>query len=242
MEHLKRLFDIDPWKLTTTTLHKDDFRLQESLTSIGNGYMGMRGNFEESYSGDHHQGTYLAGVWYPDKTRVGWWKNGYPEYFGKVINAMNFIAMDIYVNDTKIDLATQPIEDFYQELNMKDGILSRQFKMTVDGLTINCRFSRFLSITTKELAVIQFKAEVLAGEGTVKVVSRLDNNVQNEDSNYDDRFWETTDADDNDTALFVTARTIPNNFGIEQFTVTGLMENQTANDVVRSSEKSSLAT
>ena len=114
MEHLKRLFDIDPWKLTTTTLHKDDFRLQESLTSIGNGYMGMRGNFEESYSGDHHQGTYLAGVWYPDKTRVGWWKNGYPEYFGKVINAMNFIAMDIYVNDTKIDLATQPIEDFYQ--------------------------------------------------------------------------------------------------------------------------------
>ena len=242
MEHLKRLFDIDPWKLTTTTLHKDDFRLQESLTSIGNGYMGMRGNFEESYSGDHHQGTYLAGVWYPDKTRVGWWKNGYPEYFGKVINAMNFIAMDIYVNDTKIDLATQPIEDFYQELNMQDGILSRQFKMTVDGLTINCRFSRFLSITTKELAVIQFKAEVLAGEGTVKVVSRLDNNVQNEDSNYDDRFWETTDADDNDTALFVTARTIPNNFGIEQFTVTGLMENQTANDVVRSSEKSSLAT
>lgn len=53
MEHLNRLFDIHPWKLKTTQLHKD-MRLQESLTSIGNGYMGMRGNFEEGYSGDHH--------------------------------------------------------------------------------------------------------------------------------------------------------------------------------------------
>lgn len=45
--------------------------------------MGMRGNFEESYTGDHHQGTYLAGIWYPDKTRVGWWKMGIPNISGK---------------------------------------------------------------------------------------------------------------------------------------------------------------
>lgn len=81
--------------------------------------MGMRGNFEETYSGDHHQGTYLAGVWYPDKTRVGWWKNGYPEYFGKVINALNFIAIDISINDQLIDLASLEPEDFYWELDMK---------------------------------------------------------------------------------------------------------------------------
>ena len=44
--------------------------------SLGNGYMGLRGNFEESYSGDHLQGTYIAGVYYPDRTVVGWWKVG----------------------------------------------------------------------------------------------------------------------------------------------------------------------
>ena len=32
------------------------------MTAIGNDYMGMRGNFEEGYSGDSLQGTYLAGV------------------------------------------------------------------------------------------------------------------------------------------------------------------------------------
>ena len=108
MKQIKRLFQIDPWKIRTTHLDKENLRLQESLTSIGNGYMGMRGNFEEHYSGDHHQGTYLAGVWYPDKTRVGWWKNGYPEYFGKVINAINFIAMDLQIDEQTIDLATTP--------------------------------------------------------------------------------------------------------------------------------------
>ena len=45
--------------------------------SIGSGHMGMRGNFEEDFSGSTLQGTYIAGVYYPDKTRVGWWKNGY---------------------------------------------------------------------------------------------------------------------------------------------------------------------
>ena len=58
MKQIKRLFAIDPWKISTTQLDKKNLRLQESLTSIGNGYMGMRGNFEETYSGDHHQGTY----------------------------------------------------------------------------------------------------------------------------------------------------------------------------------------
>lgn len=120
MKKVQRLFEIDPWRIRTTQLDKENRRLQESLTSIGNGYMGMRGNFEETYSGDHHQGTYLAGIWYPDKTRVGWWKNGYPEYFGKVINALDFIQMKLFVNDREIDLAVMDIEDFDLELNMQD--------------------------------------------------------------------------------------------------------------------------
>ena len=67
----------------------------ESIASLGNGYMGLRGNFEERYSGDTLQGTYIAGVYYPDRTVVGWWKIGYPEYFPKVLNAVNFIGVDV---------------------------------------------------------------------------------------------------------------------------------------------------
>ena len=229
MEHLKRLFDINPWKVATTELHRSDIRLQESLTSTGNGYMGMRGNFEEGFSGDNHQGTYIAGVWYPDKTRVGWWKNGYPDYFGKVINAINFIAMDLYINDTKIDLYTQEVTDFYQELDMEHGILSRQFTIEIENMKVKFSFDRFLSLTIKELGIIKLKAEVLEGSGSIKVISKLDNNVQNEDSNYDEMFWEERSVGEN----FITARTIPNNFGIEQFTITALMENTATNNTTQ---------
>ena len=55
--------------------------------------MGQRANFEEQYSGETFQGSYIAGIYYPDKTKVGWWKNGYPEYFAKVLNATNENSM-----------------------------------------------------------------------------------------------------------------------------------------------------
>ncbi|MDU5337132.1 glycoside hydrolase family 65 protein [Enterococcus sp.] len=224
MKKVQRLFEIDPWKIRTTQLDKVNRRLQESLTSIGNGYMGMRGNFEESYSGDHHQGTYFAGIWFPDKTRVGWWKNGYPEYFGKVINAMDFIQMKLFVNDHAIDLAVTEIEDFDLELNMQNGVLTRTFVVAVDDAKIRFTFERFLSVVKQELAVIRLTAECLAGDAELKVISKLDNNVQNEDSNYEEMFWLEKNRGHQEDISFLTTETVPNSFGIEQFSITGAMQ------------------
>ncbi|OJG74813.1 maltose phosphorylase [Enterococcus quebecensis] len=226
-EKMNHLFEIDPWKIATHQLERNQRRLQESLTSTGNGYMGMRGNFEEQYTGDHHQGTYLAGVWYPDKTRVGWWKNGYPDYFGKVINALNFIAMDILVNGEAVDLGVQEPKDFYLELDMQNGLLTRTFILENANTSVKFRFERFLSIVQQELAVIRVTAEVLKGNATIQVVSKIDGDVRNEDSNYDEMFWEAQQSGFEDTVGFLTTRTIPNPFGIEQFSVTAAMKHLT---------------
>ena len=214
----QQIFGIHPWKVATTELDKENRRLQESLTSLGNGYMGMRGNFEEAYSGDHHQGTYMAGVWYPDKTRVGWWKNGYPEYFGKVINALNYIYMHIYVDGEKVDLYTDELKDFDLSLDMQKGLLERSFTIVKNGKDVSVKFTRFLSIQTKELCAI--KMEITASEKTaIRVESALDGDVRNEDSNYDEMFWEFVGNSDNTLVV----ETIPNNFGIEQFSVAAAM-------------------
>ncbi|MEG0749881.1 MAG: glycoside hydrolase family 65 protein [Carnobacterium sp.] len=220
---IKRLFEVDPWKIKTTSLTKEDKRLQESLTSIGNGYMGMRGNFEEGYSGDSHLGTYIAGVWFPDKTRVGWWKNGYPDYFGKVINATNFIPVEVYINDHKVDLAKDSIKDYEIELDMKKGILSRGYTWIKDELEIRLHFKRYVSLTIKELAVIEVEAEVLQGSATVTFKALMDGNVTNEDSNYEEKFWLEIERVAGEKS-YLTTKTIPNLFNIEQFTVTTMMQ------------------
>ncbi|MBC6499709.1 hypothetical protein H7R52_16750 [Weissella confusa] len=49
---MKRIFEVSPWTITTHELNPADKRLQESITSLGNEYMGMRGMFEETYTGD----------------------------------------------------------------------------------------------------------------------------------------------------------------------------------------------
>ena len=53
---------VHPWKVVEDGLDRERMRLRESLTSTGNGYMGMRGNFEEDYSGDTHLGLSLIHI------------------------------------------------------------------------------------------------------------------------------------------------------------------------------------
>lgn len=224
---MERIAMVDPWKVITTNV-KDNKRVQESLTSIGNGYMGLRGNFEEGFSGDTHIGTYLAGVWYPDKTRVGWWKIGYPDYFGKVINATNFIPVTVKVNGRQVDLAVDDVKDFRLELDMKEGILNRSYVWSDDKADVAFSFSRFVSAATKELAVIKVDAEVIKGEADIEMIPHLDGAVKNEDSNYDEDFWL-----ERGRGLaphpYLTTKTIENNFGTDRFTVTTMMANQAEN-------------
>lgn len=140
-----------------------------------------------------------------------------------MINALNFIAIDISINDQLIDLASLEPEDFYWELDMKNGVLSRTFTITTSTNKVRISFERFLSIVKKESAYIYLTIEMLEGSGTVKLVSKLDGNVQNEDSNYDEHFWNEIDRGTIEEIGYLTTKTIPNNFGIEQFTVTAAM-------------------
>jgi maltose phosphorylase len=49
-------------------------------------------------------------------------ENGYPEYFAKVLNAPNWIGIDIEINGEKFDLnACSNVKNFRRELNMKEG-------------------------------------------------------------------------------------------------------------------------
>ncbi|GEK29433.1 glycoside hydrolase family 65 protein [Furfurilactobacillus siliginis] len=225
---MKQTFEIEPWNVVTHTFDKADKRLQESMTSLGNGNMGLRGFFEENYSGDTLPGIYVGGVWYPDKTRVGWWKNGYPDYFGKVINAVNFIKINVEVNGEAVDLDKDQISDFELNLDMKRAVLTRSFTLTKGAAKLAFTFTRFVSAAQKELAVIRLDVKNLGTDSVdLKLRSALDADVENEDANYDERFWNVLNTTQNDHDGAVVAITKENAFGTPRFTVGMAMHNST---------------
>ncbi len=187
---MKQYLKLDEWSIIEESFDPATHEISESIFSIGNGFMGQRANFEEQYSGKSLQGSYMAGVYYPDKTRVGWWKNGYPEYFAKVLNSTNWIGINVLINGEPLDLAQCEVKDFVRELNMKEGYLSRRFVAVMEnGKELQVESVRFVSMKRQEIGAIRYSVTPLNFSGSIRVVPYLDGDVQNKDSNYDEKFW-----------------------------------------------------
>ena len=189
----------DPWRIVEADFDPARVEAAESLFALGNGVMGGRANFEERYSGPSLQGNYIGGVYYPDKTRVGWWKNGYPEYFAKVLNAAFWIGVDVGIDGEPLDLATvAEVKSFYRETDMRRSVLTRRMTVAMrNGAEISVEAVRFLSLTRRELGVVRYAVTPLNRAAAITFSPHIDADVRNADANYDEKFWEPvlTDGD-----------------------------------------------
>lgn len=198
----------DEWKIIEDKFHPEHNEITESLMSLGNGRMGQRGNFEETYTGHSLQGNYVAGVWYPDKTKVGWWKNGYPDYFAKVINACNWLGIKLKVDGIEIDLNTCKIISFYRELNMKNAVLSRNCILEIAlGKQISINSERFCSMAHDESAAIRYEVSPLNFDANIEFTIDLDGDVSNKDANHGEKFWNEISKSTDANAQYITLET-----------------------------------
>ena len=214
-----------PWKIIDEGWNPENVKASESIFSLGNGAMGQRANFEENYSGSTFQGSYVGGVYYPDKTKVGWWKNGYPEYFAKVLNAPNWIGIDLKINGESFDLNTaKTVKDYRRELNMENGLYTRSFTAELaNGLEININSQRFLSLARPALGVIQYS--ISANQSiTVEVSPYIDAGITNQDSNWDDQFWAIDAVEAKTAQAYIEAQTLKTAFSVGTFMGSRLFE------------------
>ena len=205
---MKQYLKHHPWQIIEEGFDPHLNRISESIFSIGNGRMGQRANFEEEFSGETHQGTYVAGVYYPDKTRVGWWKNGYPEYFAKVLNAPSWIGVKVKIVNQDLDLAKCKVENFVRVLDMKQGLLHRSFIATfTDGKKVAIDSKRFCSMADGEVGAIRYSITPLNFSSKASITLAVDADVVNKDSNYDENFWEEVYKESQMGWAIVTAQT-----------------------------------
>ena len=187
---MKNYIKLDEWNIIEEDFNPEHQKNSESIFSLGNGRFGQRANFEEKYSGESLLGNYVAGIYYPDKTRVGWWKNGYPEYFAKVLNAPNWIGIRLKINGEELDLAKADVKEFKRILNMKEGYLQRSFVAVLANQTeIAVQSTRFLSIADDEIGAIKYAVKCLNSAIDLEICSSIDGDIVNQDANYDEKFW-----------------------------------------------------
>ena len=162
---MNRYLDAEAWRVVEKGFNPDNMRSSESMFSIGNGRFGQRANHEEGYTGDHMLGSYVGGVYYPDRTKVGWWKNGYPEYFAKVLNATNWTHIGLRVNGSVVDLATaHEVRDFERVLDMRQGLLQRTCTLVLaQGVEIRLETERFISMAAPTRPPVRITARRLPG-------------------------------------------------------------------------------
>ena len=223
---------MNTWNIIIEGFNKADITKHESIFSLGNGAMGMRANFEEDYTGDTLQGSYIGGVYYPDKTRVGWWKNGYPEYFAKVLNAPNWIGLHIKINGELLDLNTcLEVKNFRRQLNMKEGWYERSFTaMLPNQQEIQVKVLRFLSLRYDELGALRYEITPLTTDAAIEIESYLDSGIKNSDANWDERFWNTLEISSEDNFATILAETKKTRFKVHTFMQNQLfIDNKTLN-------------
>ena len=223
----KSNFKVDPWKIIKNGFDQGHVKACESIFSLGNGFMGQRANFEEQYSGETYQGSYIGGVYYPDKTKVGWWKNGYPKYFAKVLNAPNWIGINIRIAGIPLDLnRCIEVSNFRRELDMKRGIYKRSFKLKIStDIQVAVNVTRFLSMVESSLGVINYQITMLKGNAEIEIDSFVDGDIRNYDSNWDDPFWDHKTKIISEELLLLQSKTFKSNFDVATYAQTQLFDN-----------------
>lgn len=217
----------DNWSIIEEGFDAESVKPSESLFSLGNGAMGQRANFEETYTGETFQGSYIAGIYYPDKTKVGWWKNGYPKYFAKVLNAPNWIGINIEINEENLDLNNCiEVRNFRRELNMKEGWYNRSFETTLkNGTEIAVNVRRFLSLDLDEIGIIKYDISPLNKDAKIVYKPYIDAGVTNEDANWDEKFWKPLEVKKLNSEAYVTAETYKTHFKVTTFMHNTILSN-----------------
>jgi len=187
---MNKYLQTDPWSIVEEGFHSNKQLASESIFSLGNGHMGQRAIFEEFYSGETMLGSYIAGIYYPERAERGNWKNGYSDTNDKIINVPNWTGIVVRLNDDQLDLCTWDVQNFKRVLNMHEGYLERTFEaISQKGHKIQVSVKRFLSMAETEVGAISYSVKSINYEGRISFMPMIDADVRNRLTNYNEPFW-----------------------------------------------------
>ncbi len=169
-----KYFLADAWKIIEDGFDPEYGEVAESVFSQANEYMGVRGYFEEGYTGAHMQGSYFNGI-YEEKKQGSQGYKGVVDTTEFMVNAVDFLYTRINLDGEALDIGSCNISSFKRTLDMRSGLLTRSFLWeTKSGRKLELAFERLLSMNKNKIAVQRITVKALNFDGDVTIVSGID--------------------------------------------------------------------
>ena len=166
-------FPVEPWCLREPVLDLDSLARTESLFTVSNGHVGLRGNLDE---GDPHvlPGSYLNSVYELRPLPYAESGYGYPESGQSVINVTNGKLVRLLVDDEPFDVRYGELRRHERCLDFRAGLLDRQVEwVSPAGQEVAIRSRRMVSLTQRGVVALCYEVEPLGGEARVVLQSEL---------------------------------------------------------------------
>lgn len=174
-------FPVDPWNLRETRYDPSDLGLTETLFSVGNGYLGLRGNVEEGRDSYAH-GTFINGlheVWPIHHAEDAY---GFAKVGQTIVNAPDAKIMRLYVDDEPLLLSVADLQKYERTLSFQDGVLTRELLWrTPAGKHVQLRSRRMVSFAERHLALMDYEITLLDADAPLVVSCEILNRQDGQD-------------------------------------------------------------
>ncbi|MGO1385262.1 MAG: glycoside hydrolase family 65 protein, partial [Arachnia sp.] len=167
-------YPLDEWRLVEVEPPGiDDLGTTESLFSVGNGYIGMRGNPEEGRKSYAH-GTHINGFHETWRIRHAEEAFGFADTGQTIVNVPDTKTLKLYVDDEPLMLPQADLETYERALDFRAGALTRSLIWrTPSGKRVQVDSSRMVSFTDRHVVFYEMKITMLDGDAPVVVSSQI---------------------------------------------------------------------
>jgi maltose phosphorylase len=203
-------YKLDPWKVVEEGFDPDRNMVSESIFSLGNEYMGVRGYFEEGSYCDSLLGSYFNGVYeYSDDVNKSAYK-GIIDHTHFMVNSVDWLYTRISIDNEQLDLSTVNFHNFVRVLNLKEGTLTREFIWnTKFGKRLKVKFLRFLNMNRTNEGFQRIIFEPINFSGNVDLIMALDFGTIH--TTRKKNYWKVIEKDASDYGAAIIGETLTSN-------------------------------
>ena len=132
----------DPWTIVEEGFDPGYQRVSESVFSVANEFMGVRGYFEEGYSGDHLLGSYFNHLYELMDIHHDQLFKGFVTQGAAMLNAVDWLYTRLWVDGEQLDLAKSAFSDFTRSWTCATACSTREFVwQTASGKHLKLTFT-----------------------------------------------------------------------------------------------------